>query len=103
MIDLDYSIAISKIETYAMDRPVDKDLRKQSYSEWAIDEILSRLILETEKDPTLLSREGIFTPEDVVMSFYMEMEYLEDTSDTLRQRFIFGIARQEADRILAIM
>lgn len=103
MIDLDYSQAISKIEAYAMERPVDADLRRQSYSEWAIDEILSRLILETEKDPTLLSREGIFEPKDVVKYFYMEMEYMEDTSDTLRQRLIFGIARQEADHILAIM
>lgn len=103
MIDLDFSQAISKIESYQMERPVDNDLRRQSYSEWAIEEILARLMYETQKEPELLRYEGRMDPKDVVEYFYLEMEYLEDTSDTLRQRLIFSIARQETEHVLTIL
>lgn len=74
-----------------------------SYSDWAIDEILTRLCEEVENDPKLLYYEGAFTPKDVVEVFYLEMEYLEDTAETPRQRLIFRTAKREADAIIDLL
>lgn len=103
MIDRTYSDVISKIESYDQERPVANDLRQVSYSQWAIDEILSRLFEEVDRNPDCIDRDGPIPPKDVVEYFYLEMEYLEDTSDTPRQRLIFSIAKREADTILTII
>lgn len=103
MIDKTYSHVISAIESYKQERPVSNDLRQVSYSDWAIDEILSRLYEEVDRNPDCIDRDGPIPPKDVVEYFCMEMEYLEDSSDTPRQRLIFNIAKREADNILTII
>lgn len=103
MIDKTYSDVLSKVESYSQERPVARDQRQVSYSDWAIDEIISRLLEEVDRNPYCLDGDGPIPAKDVIEYFYLEMEYLEDTSDTPRQRLIFNIAKREADAILAIL
>ena len=103
MRDLLFDEAIRLVENYKETREPSKDLRYQSYSEWAIDEIINRLCEEVANDPRLLYEIDLYSPIDVVDMFYAEMEYLEDTSDTPRQRFIFRIAKQEADKVFELI
>lgn len=98
-----YDEAIRKIEFYKDNREIPKNLMDASYSDWAIDEILTRLCEEVGNDPKLLYYEGAFTPKDVVEVFYLEMEYLEDTAETPRQRLIFRTAKREADAIIDLL
>lgn len=100
MYELMFDEAIQKLEDYKSHREPAKDLRYQSYSEWAIDQMIDRLCEEVANDPRLLYQVGLYSPSDIIDIFYLEMEYLEDTSDTPRQRFIFNIAKREADKVI---
>lgn len=100
MRDLLFDEAIRLLETYKDQKEPAKDLRWVSYSNWADDEMISRLCEEVANDPKLLYELGGFSPLDVLDIFYLEMEYLEDTSETPRQRLIFNIARREAGRVI---
>lgn len=103
MRDLLFDEAIRLIEDYKETRELSKDLRYQSYSDWALDEIIDRLCEEVANDPRLLYEITPYSPMDIIDMFYMEMEYLEDTSDTPRQRLIFRIAKQVADSVYDIL
>lgn len=98
-----YDQAISRIESYRGERAVQKDIRQIAYSDWAIDEMITRLVEEADKHPELLYHEGQIPPADVIEIFRDEMEYMEDTSETPRQRIIFNIARREAENVLSVV
>lgn len=97
-MDSEYSDIISKIFYYELERPLREDMQSNSYAEWAIEEILERLIEASD-----IYNHRWVSPKDVVEDFYEDMEYHEDISDTERQKKIFRIAKEETDQILACM
>lgn len=74
--------------------------KSHSYSRWAANEILERMIDEAMKLPPHISGEESLSAIDVVDYFIMEMEYYSDISSDSERKKMFEIACSEGSRIL---
>ena len=77
-----------------------EDYRTRCFSEWAANEILSRVLQETERTPTWLGGDEPMSLYDVIQEFTLEMEEYEYEANTEYVRRIFEIARIEGMCIL---
>ena len=93
---------VRKVEEYvaALPRPDPSDSRTmfefKTYSLWAAEEILERVIDEACLLPPHISRKESRSLSEVVEDFADEMEYYVETSKNDEPREIFAIARDEA-------
>lgn len=93
---------VRKVEEYvaALPRPDPNDSRTmfefKTYSLWAAEEILERVIDEACLLPPHISGKESRSLSEVVEDFADEMEYYVETSKNDEPREIFAIARDEA-------
>ncbi len=71
-----------------------------SYSSWAANEVLERVIHETMKLPPYITGNESLTLIDVVEAFIDEMDYYAYLASNEQSRKIFEIARDEGKCIL---
>ena len=71
-----------------------------SYSRWAANEVLQRVICEAMKLPPHISGKESLTLLDVVETFIDEMDYYAYLIQSERAKEIFSIARDEGKCIL---
>lgn len=100
---------IRVIAEYAEDRLVEHDgrlddsvIRANAYSDWAIDELLGRLIEEESKPPEYVTGRPSISTVEVIEDFINEMEYYRDTSSTEEQILLYSIAVEEGENVLRI-
>lgn len=74
------------------------DLR--SYSRWAANEILERVIEETLRPPPNISGYETKSPINIIKEFIEEMDDFYEVSDSKRIQYICSIAREAAKDIL---
>lgn len=71
-----------------------------SYSRWAVEEILKRTIDEAMKLPAHITGIEPMTLMEVVEIFIDEMDYYSYSASTDEARSIFSVAREEAKLVL---
>ena len=71
-----------------------------SYCRWAADEILERMIEETERLPEHMCGIPRMTAEEIVEDFMFKMEYLAYNATCDSVRTLFNVARDEASLVL---
>ena len=76
---------------------------KVSYSSWAINEILSRLVAEMYKLPPHITGRDPVPYFDIVQEFVDEMDYMAETTTDYHKRFIFLVAKETGDELLLFM
>lgn len=75
--------------------------RYDSYSRWAAEEILERVIDEAMKLPAHITGEQPRTLKEVIQSFIDDMDYYSDISRWNTSRIVFSIAREEGKLIMS--
>lgn len=99
--DFMYERDIALITSYMRKRPERKLFKAESYSKWALNEILNRVLDETQKLPYHIS--GI-EPEpvtDIIREFIEEMSYYSSIASTAEVIFFAEMAKDEAEKLLA--
>lgn len=76
---------------------------KASYSKWAINEIIERIIFEADKLPPHITGEEPISHIEIIEDFADEMAYFTDYSSDNRKRFIFLVARDTAYDLLGFV
>lgn len=74
--------------------------KSHSYSRWAANEILERMIDEAMKLPPHISGEESLSATDVIDYFIMEMEYYSDITSNRDMKKMFDVAGEEGRHIL---
>lgn len=93
---------VRKIEEYVstLPRPDPDDSKTifefKTYSLWAAEEILERVINEASLLPSHISGKDSLTLTEVVENFVREMDYYVEISRREEPREIFAVARDEA-------
>lgn len=93
---------VRKVEEYvaALPRPDPNDSRTmfefKTYSLWAAEEILERVIDEACLLPPHISGKDSLTLTEVVENFIREMDYYVEISKREEPREVFAVARDEA-------
>lgn len=72
----------------------------ESYSRWAADEILERVINEAMKLPAHITGVELMTSVEIVESFIDEMDYYSYIASDDAARIIFSTAREEGKLVL---
>ena len=75
--------------------------RYESYSRWAAEEILSRVIDEASKLPAHITGVQPRTLREVIQSFVDEMDYYADISGWNTSRIAFSVAREEGKYLMS--
>ena len=70
------------------------------YQRWAANEILERVMEEAMKLPPHISGFERQSTAEIIRAFIHELNYYSDESRTVRGKFIFSVARDEARDIL---
>ena len=98
--DFMYEQDIAKITTYMRKRNAQALPKAESYAKWALNEILNRVLDETQKLPYHIS--GL-EPEpvlDIIREFIAEMEYYSTLAKTEEVIFFVEMAKDEAEKLL---
>jgi len=74
----------------------------RSHAQWAVNEILNRIIAEELRLPTYLTGREIISPIEIIEEFISEMDYFYEISGNDSARLIFAVARDTADEILCL-
>lgn len=75
--------------------------KEACYSNWAMNEIINRMLDNLTVDPILQMEEDrstySLTPIDIIQEFIGDMQYyIENTEDSCAHNLIFSIAKEEA-------
>lgn len=99
--DFMYEQDIAKITSYMRKRMPFATLKAESYSMWALNEILNRVLDETQKLPYHISGLEPEPVSDIIREFISEMEYYSTIATGMEVIFFIDIAKDEAERLLA--
>lgn len=72
----------------------------ESFSKWALNEILNRVLDETQKLPYHISGLEPEPVKDIIQEFIEEMEYFSSIANTAEVIFFAEIAKDEAEKLL---
>jgi hypothetical protein len=80
----------------------EEEFRIQSYSRWAANEILDRIIKEASKLPYHISGKELIPPVQIIVEFVDEMDYYADLNneETFTGIERFSVAREAAKELL---
>lgn len=99
--DYMYERDIAKIVTYMRKRPKQKLLKAEAHSEWALNEILNRVLDETQKLPYHISGLEPQPVKEIIQEFVEEMAYYSSIASTTEVIFFVETAKYEAEKLLA--
>lgn len=104
-MDVDRGLLI--LEEYIRDNIPEPDIKVgeylftiQTFSKWAVNEILERVIRESMKLPAHVSGKERMSVIDIVDSFIDEMDYYEAFSTDWKAKEMFSIAGDEGRCVL---
>lgn len=98
--DYMYEQDIALIMKYIRTRRKKVTLKGESYSCWAIDEILNRVWIETQKLPYHVSGMEPEPVVDIIREFVEEMDYYSDLATTEELIYFTLTAKDEAEQLL---
>lgn len=98
--DYMYECDIAKITSYMRRRTERKLLKAESYSKWALNEILNRVLDETQKLPYHISGLEPEPVSDIIREFISEMEYYSSIASTDEVIFFAEMSKDEAEKLL---
>lgn len=98
--DYMYECDVAKIVTYMRKRPKHKLLKAEAHSEWALNEILNRVLDETQKLPYHISGLEPEPVKDIIREFIEEMTYYSSIASTAEVIFFVEMAKGEAEKLL---
>lgn len=98
--DYMYECDIAKIASYMRKRPEHATLKAESYSKWALNEILGRVLDETQKLPYHISGLEPQPASDIIQEFIEEMNYYSTLATSEEVIFFVEVAKDEAERLL---
>lgn len=78
-------------------------IEQTSYSLWAIDEIIDRIVDEASKLPQHITGRMPITYCELIEEFISEMDYLSETTTDYQKRFIFLVARDTSNDLLLFL
>lgn len=99
--DFMYEQDIAVITSYMRKRNAQALPKAESYSKWALNEILNRVLDETQKLPYHISGIEPEPVSDIIREFVSEMEYYSTLAKTEEVIFFVEIAQDEAKKLLA--
>lgn len=99
---MDVERGLTILEEYVRDNIPDPDIKEgdylftiQTFSKWAVNEIIERLIRESMKLPAHISGKERLDTIDIVDSFIDEMDYYAEYSTDWKAKEVFSIAGDE--------
>lgn len=98
--DFMYEQDIAKITTYMRKRNAQALPKAESYSKWALNEILNRVLDETQKLPYHISGIEPEPVSDIIREFIEEMAYWSTIASTEEVIFFVEMAKDEAEKLL---
>lgn len=98
--DYMYECDIAKITSYIRKRKPFRTIKAESYSMWALNEILNRVLEETQKLPYHISGLEPEPVSDIIREFISEMEYYSTIVNGMEVIFFVDIAKDEAEKLL---
>lgn len=98
--DFMYEQDIAKITTYMRKRNAQALPKAESYAKWALNEILNRVLDETQKLPYHISGLEPEPVSDIIREFIAEMEYYSTLASTVEVIFFVEMAKDEAEKLL---
>ena len=78
------------------------ELKILSYSRWAIDEIINRIIIEADKVPAHITGIELVPHTEILRDFIYEMDYYLSISETKESKLIFFTARSIGAEVLEL-
>ena len=99
--DFMYEQDIAVITSYMRKRHARALPKAESYSKWALNEILNRVLDETQKLPYHISGLEPEPVPDIIREFISEMEYYSTIGSTVEVIFFVEMAKDEAKKLLA--
>lgn len=70
------------------------EFNKRSYSRWVVEELLNRLIAESESLPSHLSNRERLTPIEIIDEMVQDLDYYSGKSYYGRFQNIFNVAKE---------
>lgn len=98
--DFMYEQDIAKITNYMRKRNAQALPKAESYANWALNEILSRVLDETQKLPYHISGLEPEPVSDIIREFVEEMAYYSTLAKTDEVIFFVEMAKDEAEKLL---
>ena len=98
--DFMYEQDIAKITTYMRKRNAQALPKAESYAKWALNEILNRVLDETQKLPYHISGLEPEPVSDIIREFIEEMAYWSAIASTEEVIFFVEMAKDEAEKLL---
>lgn len=98
--DFMYEQDIAKITTYMRKRNAQALPKAESYAKWALNEILNRVLDETQKLPYHISGIEPEPVSDIIREFIEEMAYWSTIANTEEVIFFVEMAKDEAEKLL---
>lgn len=98
--DFMYEQDIAKITSYMRKRNAQALPKAESYANWALNEILNRVLDETQKLPYHISGLEPEPVSDIIREFIAEMEYYSTLAKTVEVIFFVDTAKDEAKKLL---
>ena len=98
--DFMYEQDIAKITSYMRKRNAQALPKAESYANWALNEILSRVLDETQKLPYHISGIEPEPVSDIIREFIAEMEYYSTLATSVEVIFFVEMAKDEAEKLL---
>ena len=95
-----YDEDISKICAYISQREESKSLKTNAYQRFALDEILERVMHESEKTPYYVSGIETLSTIDIIKGVVTEFGYYSLVAPTDEASIGFFIAQEEAKKVL---
>lgn len=98
--DFMYEQDIAKITSYMRKRNAQALPKAESYANWALNEILNRVLDETQKLPYHISGLEPEPVSDIIREFVEEMAYYSTLAKTDEVIFFVEMAKDEAEKLL---
>lgn len=95
-----YEQDIAKITSYMRKRKARELSKAESYSKWALNEIMDRALDETLNLPYHISGLEPEPVVDIIREFISEMEYYSSIAKTAEVIFFAETAKEEAEMLL---
>ena len=98
--DFMYEQDIAQITSYIRKRHARALPKAESYSRWALNEILNRVLEEAQKLPYHISGVEPEPVRDIIQEFIEEMSYFSTIAETAEVIFVVEMAKDEAEKLL---
>ena len=98
--DFMYEQDIAKITSYMRKRNAQALPKAESYANWALNEILNRVLDETQKLPYHISGLEPEPVSDIIREFIEEMAYWSTIASTEEVIFFVEMSKDEAEKLL---